>query len=62
LHIFQCFLLYSRSYHVSFSFSSFVSFSLYSMSYSVCVSFLKLLSFLVIIVVLECVFHIFHLF
>ena len=39
LHVVQCFLPYSRSCHVSFSFSSFFTFLPYSRSYSVCFLF-----------------------
>ena len=65
LNVFHCFLPYSRSYPLSFSFSYFVNvflFSPYSRSYSVCVPFSTFFSFLAIIQVLHCVFLIFHIF
>jgi hypothetical protein len=62
LPIFQCFSPYSRSYHVSFSFSLFVSFLAIFQVLMCFFYFPRFLSFLVIFQVLECAFPIFHVF
>jgi hypothetical protein len=60
LLVFQCFLPYFLSFHVSFSFCSFVILSPCSRSYNLSFSFSLLVSFLSIFQVLQCAFLNFH--